>query len=574
MITVEHLIRTYGSFTAVDDISFTARPGRVTGFLGPNGAGKSTTMRVLVGLTPATSGTATIDGRPFAALPNPAREVGVLLDASAQHAGRTGREILTIAQRTLGMPAGSVDAMLERVSLTEAESRRRVRHYSLGMRQRLGIAVALIGEPHVLILDEPANGLDPAGIRWMRDLLRDYADRGGTVLLSSHLLHEIEVIADDLVVIGNGRIVASGTKAELLAGAGTLVRTRETDALARALADSAVGVSPVDSGLLVDAEPELVGKVAHAAGIPLVELRPADGAGLEEMFLQLTADTQRDDRRRAPPERSRSMSTLTAVRTPDQPLARPEPPGIPFSRVVSVELRKMFDTRSGFWLLASIGILSLLATTAVILFAPDSELDYETFATAIGFPMAVVLPMIAILSVTSEWSQRTGLTTFTLVPHRGRVIGAKAICAVGIGVVSMILAAGIGAVGNVVGTAIAGVDTVWNLSVTELGLISLANVLGLLVGFMLGVLLRSSPAAIVAYFVYNFVLTALTELLAATQQWFADLRPWVDFNYTQGPLFEGSITAEQWANLGVAGLFWLVIPLAVGLALVTRSEVK
>ena len=295
MITVEHLTRTYGSFTAVDDVSFTARPGRVTGFLGPNGAGKSTTMRVLVGLTPATSGHATIDGRPFAALPNPAREVGVLLDASAQHAGRTGREILTIAQRTLGMPAGSVDAMLERVSLTEAESRRRVRHYSLGMRQRLGIAVALIGEPHVLLLDEPANGLDPAGIRWMRDLLRDYADRGGTVLLSSHLLHEIEVIADDLVVIGNGRIVASGTKAELLAGAGTLVRTRETDALARALAESAVGMSPVDAGLLVDAEPELVGKVAHAAGIPLVELRPADGAGLEEMFLQLTADTQRDD---------------------------------------------------------------------------------------------------------------------------------------------------------------------------------------------------------------------------------------------------------------------------------------
>ncbi len=295
MITVEHLTRTYGSFTAVDDVSFTARPGRVTGFLGPNGAGKSTTMRVLVGLTPPTSGHATIGGRPFAALPNPAREVGVLLDASAQHAGRTGREVLTIAQRTLGMPSGAVDTMLERVSLTETESRRRVGHYSLGMRQRLGLAVALVGEPHVLLLDEPANGLDPAGIRWMRDLLRDYADRGGTVLLSSHLLHEIEVIADDLVVIGNGRIVASGTKAELLAGAGTLARTREPGALARALAESAIGVSPAEGGLLVDADPERVGEVALAAGVPLVELRHADGAGLEEMFLQLTADTQRDD---------------------------------------------------------------------------------------------------------------------------------------------------------------------------------------------------------------------------------------------------------------------------------------
>ena len=164
-------------------------------------------------------------GRRFADLPNPGLEVGVLLDASAQHAGRTGREILTVAQRTMGLPASRVDEILDLVSLTPTEAGRRVRNYSLGMRQRLGIAAALLGEPEVLILDEPANGLDPAGIRWMRDLLRGYADRGGTVLLSSHLLHEIEVIADDLVVIGNGRIVAQGTKAELLASAGTLVRT-------------------------------------------------------------------------------------------------------------------------------------------------------------------------------------------------------------------------------------------------------------------------------------------------------------------------------------------------------------
>ena len=294
MITVENLTRKYGGFTAVDNVTFTAQPGRVTGFLGPNGAGKSTTMRVLVGLTAPTSGTSTVAGRRFADLPNPAREVGVLLDASAQHAGRSGREILTIAQRTLGVPADRVDAMLERVSLTPTESRRKVRNYSLGMRQRLGIAVALIGDPSILILDEPANGLDPAGIRWMRDLLRDYANRGGTVLLSSHLLHEIEVIADDLVVIGNGRIVASGTKKELLAGAGTLVRTREVAALAQALTESAITTTPMDGGLRADAEAELVGKVALAAGVPLMELRPADGAGLEEMFLELTADTQRE----------------------------------------------------------------------------------------------------------------------------------------------------------------------------------------------------------------------------------------------------------------------------------------
>src|SRR6476620_3876851 len=201
MITVDRVTKSYGSFTAVDDVSFTAEPGRVTGFLGPNGAGKSTTMRVLVGLTAATSGRAEVCGRAFRDLPNPGREVGVLLDASAQHAGRTGREILTLAQRTMRMPKSRVDEMLAVVSLTDEEAGRRVRDYSLGMRQRLGIAAALISGPEVLLLDEPARGLAPAGIRWMRDLPRGYADPGGTVLLSSPRLHEMEVIADDLVVI-------------------------------------------------------------------------------------------------------------------------------------------------------------------------------------------------------------------------------------------------------------------------------------------------------------------------------------------------------------------------------------
>jgi ABC-2 type transport system ATP-binding protein len=295
MITIDSLTKTYGGFTAVDDVTFTAAAGRVTGFLGPNGAGKSTTMRVMVGLTPPTSGSARVNGQLFSDLPNPGLEVGVLLDASAQHAGRTGREILTIAQRTMGLPKLRVEEMLERVSLTETEADRRVRNYSLGMRQRLGIATALIGEPEVLILDEPANGLDPAGIRWMRDLLRSYADQGGTVLLSSHLLHEIEVIADDLVVIGNGRIVAQGTKAELLSAAGTVVRTRDVAALAGALSAAGVATTAYEQNALrTDADPELVGTIALQAGVPLLELRSADGAGLEEMFLELTAETQRE----------------------------------------------------------------------------------------------------------------------------------------------------------------------------------------------------------------------------------------------------------------------------------------
>ncbi len=301
MITVDRLTKRYGPATAVDDVTFTAAPGRVTGFLGPNGAGKSTTMRMMVGLTRPTSGTATVLGRRFADLPNPGLEVGVLLDASAQHAGRTGREILTLSQRMMGLPSRKVADMLAMVGLTPTEASRRVRDYSLGMRQRLGIATALIGDPQVLILDEPATGLDPAGIRWMRDLLRGYADRGGTVLLSSHLLHEIEVIADDIVVVGHGRVVAQGTKSNLLAGAGTLVRTRDTVQLAAALTASGVTFSdrgkPSGSGALtlhVDADSELVGRLAHRADVSLVELRAAESAGLEEMFLQLTATTQRE----------------------------------------------------------------------------------------------------------------------------------------------------------------------------------------------------------------------------------------------------------------------------------------
>jgi ABC-2 type transport system ATP-binding protein len=294
MITVDGVSKTYGGFLAVDDVSFVAQPGRVTGFLGPNGAGKSTTMRIMVGLTPATKGRATIGGHRYVDLPNPGRHVGVLLDASAQHAGRTGREILTIGAETMGLPRGRVDEMLELVSLTPAEAKRRVKNYSLGMRQRLGIAHALLGDPKILILDEPANGLDPAGIHWMRGLLKSYAEQG-TVLLSSHLLYEVEKIADELILIGRGRIVAQGTKQELLQTRGAYVRAVEQEALLDALAREGITVTPSGEGVRSDAEALQIGKVAAANGITLVELRSADGAGLEELFLQLTAETQRDD---------------------------------------------------------------------------------------------------------------------------------------------------------------------------------------------------------------------------------------------------------------------------------------
>jgi len=293
MIQVENLSKKYAGFTAVDDISFTALPGRVTGFLGPNGAGKSTTMRMMVGLTRPDAGRVLIGGHDYLDIPNPGRHVGVLLDASAQHAGRTGREVLALSAATMGLPKSRVDELLALVSLTDSEAGRRVKNYSLGMRQRLGIANALMGDPQVLILDEPANGLDPAGIRWMRGLLKGYADRGGTVLLSSHLLHEVQMIADDLVMIGRGTIVAQGTPAELMQNSGTYFRAVEQEKLLAALADEGIVANPVADGHRAEAESVRIGAVAAKQGITLIELRGADG-GLEDLFLELTAETQRE----------------------------------------------------------------------------------------------------------------------------------------------------------------------------------------------------------------------------------------------------------------------------------------
>ena len=214
---------------------------------------------------------------------------------------------------------------------------------------------------------------------------------------------------------------------------------------------------------------------------------------------------------------------MTAIAVDRAPRARVLADPVPLSRVTEVELRKMFDTRSGFWLMASIAITAVLATGATILWAPESELTYDSFAASIGFPMAVILPIVAILAVTGEWSQRTGLSTFTLIPHRGRVMGAKAVSAVAVGVVSMLLAFGIGALGNLVGTAVTGTDLVWDISFVHALEIMFANVLGLMIGFMLGVLIRNSAGAIVAYFVYSLMLPTLAMLMASSQEWFREI---------------------------------------------------
>jgi len=291
MIESKGLTKRFGGQTVVNDVSFRCEPGTVTGFLGPNGAGKTTTLRMICGLSDPDAGTATVLGGSYRALPNPGRRVGVLLDAAAQHAGRRGREALVVSAETMGVRTDRVDGLLELVDLDRAAARRRVGQYSLGMRQRLGIANALIGDPEVLILDEPANGLDPEGMRWMRRLLREFADRGGTVLLSSHLLREVEAVADRMVIIGNGRIVAEGSREELLADAGTLVRAVDRERLERALASAGLSAhSEGDDGFVVDAEPRQVGAAALEGGVVLSHLAPSGEAGLEQLFFQLTSD--------------------------------------------------------------------------------------------------------------------------------------------------------------------------------------------------------------------------------------------------------------------------------------------
>jgi ABC-2 type transport system permease protein len=265
------------------------------------------------------------------------------------------------------------------------------------------------------------------------------------------------------------------------------------------------------------------------------------------------------------------MTTITRGAVREQPVDLHQ---VPLSRLTLVELRKMFDTRSGFWLMASLVIAALLSTVATILFAPDADLTFYTFASAIGFPMTIILPMIAILAITGEWSQRSGLTTFTLVPRRYRVILAKVIASVAVGVAAMLIALVFGVAGNLAGTAIAGTDLVWDVSVTHFLLIVLGSLLCLLTGTMLGILFRSSSVALVAYFVLSLVVPTLLGYLAASQERFRDLQPWLDSTYARAPLFDGTITGDQWAHVAVTAAIWLVLPALIGLRLVMKSEVK
>ena len=288
MLEVEHVTKRYGDNTVVDDLTFVVPPGRVTGFLGPNGSGKSTTMKILLDLAAADGGTCRIGGRRYRDLDDPARTVGAILESDAFHPGRSGRNHLRILADATGIARSRVDDMLEQVGLTDAADRR-AGAYSLGMRQRLGLAAALLGQPNVLVLDEPGNGLDPQGTRTLRDLLRAHAASGGTVLVSSHLLSEVEHLADDVIVINRGRLVAQGALADLRQAA-SFVRTREPERLRPILESAGATTEKFETGGLVVRGMVIdeIGDRAFANGIAVNELSPHAGS-LEELFLGWTS---------------------------------------------------------------------------------------------------------------------------------------------------------------------------------------------------------------------------------------------------------------------------------------------
>jgi ABC-2 type transport system ATP-binding protein len=292
MIEVEHLTKRFRTATAVDDLSFSVPRGRITGFLGPNGAGKTTTLRVLLGLALPTSGRASVAGKRYRELDAPLKTVGAVLEASNYHPARTGRNHLRVLAAAAGITNARVDQVLAEVELSDA-ARRRVGGYSLGMRQRLSVAAALLGEPELLVLDEPANGLDPEGIRWLRNFLRSFADGGGTVFVSSHVLAEVSQLADEVVIIHRGKLVAHQPVVELIAQAAGATRVRSPRAAALLERLRAAGIDAEADGqrLAVHAPPERVGDLAAEAGIPLHEL-VADTGSLEEAFLELTAEPE------------------------------------------------------------------------------------------------------------------------------------------------------------------------------------------------------------------------------------------------------------------------------------------
>ena len=386
------LTKRYGSVTAVDDLSFSVRDGAVTGFLGPNGAGKTTTLRMILALARPSAGHATVLGRPYAQLDEPARTVGANLEIAGAHPGRSGRDHLRALAAMAGLPPTRVDEVLRLVELDDAANRRAGK-YSLGMRQRLGLAATLLGDPRVLILDEPANGLDPQGIRWLRDFLRGMAAEGRTVLVSSHVLAEVAQTVDDVVVIHRGRLVDQGPVSRLTAGGHVLVRTPKPEELRAALEQDGLSASVDGQELLVDADdPARVGDIAFTAGVPLHELTTRT-TSLEEAFLALTTDADAG----------------------------------PMMRLINGELIKVRTTRTAL----GFGVASVLLVLALVLISflagdPTTAGDKRD-ALNVGGVLSVPLLIFGIVGATGEYRHRTIAPAVLIAPGRARLTVARLI---------------------------------------------------------------------------------------------------------------------------------------------------
>ncbi len=535
IVEVHGLTKRFGPVHAVTDLSFTVAPGRVTGFLGPNGAGKTTTLRMLLGLATPNAGTATIGGRPYAARTRPASHVGAALEAASFHPGRTARDHLRVYAPQIGVGDDRCDEVLAVVGLTDAADRR-TGGFSMGMRQRLALATTLLGDPQVLLLDEPANGLDPEGIAWLRQFLRYLAGQGRTVLVSSHVLSEVEQTVDDVVIIARGRLVHASSLAQLEAMARPAVRISSPDAagLAALVAEQGWGPSTRFDGpttaVVFDRHCPQVGDAAYARGLQLHELAPAD-TSLEALFLQLTADPV--DPRAMPPSAAAQVAT---ARHPGRGTG-----GGPMIAALRTELRKVSTTRT--WWLTALVMFGYMVVMGVIMAfslvmgmreaekagAPPSGssgfgnavLDEMAIATSV-YTLAVALgyifpAILGALSVTGEFRHRTITPTLLAEPRRSMVLGSK--------LVAILPFAFVVAVAGVVGTLIGGAATLGIMGEpTLLGdrtiqrtlvLSVVALTLWALVGVGFGSVLTNQVAAIVVLLAFTQFVEPLLRLLLA-----------------------------------------------------------
>ena len=435
------------------------------------------------------------------------------------------------------------------------------------MRQRLGLAHALLGDPEVLILDEPANGLDPEGMRWMRGLLRNFADRGGTVLLSSHLLAEVEAVADRMMIISGGRIRAQGTRAELLTESKTLVEADDLAGLDAALHRAGLATHPADGDRrLVEAEPEVVARAAMSDGVvlrsrgrrPRTSLLRADHARRRHAF-----EADRSDPSRAGRSNRMSTTTLAApIRVNTAGVhARPG-----LGRLVAVELRKMVDTRAGFWLQVAMVALTVVVVVVRLLVGDAPDHTFQSVLDAGLQPAAVLLPVLGILLVTSEWSQRTGLITFALVPVRSRVLGAKLIASLLLATATLAISVAIVAAGVLVSSP--GVEGTWSDAAPLIGQAAVNLTAGMVRGVALGAILLASAPAIVLLFALPTALWAVGSLPV-----FSHVAPWVDYARNLGQMTPDVISATQWAHAATSLVIWMVLPLLIGAWRITRREI-